>query len=246
MAGHSKWANIKHRKAAQDKKRGKIWTKIIREITVAARTGGNADPAANPRLRLAWDKALSANMPKDTIERAAKRGAGDLEGQDFVEVSFEGYGPGGVAVYVTGMTDNNTRTVADVRHAFSKNGGNLGTDGSVSFLFSRLGVLYYPPGSDEDPVMEAAMEAGAEDIEVFDDNSIEVTTTPETYSDVKQAMIDAGLPPEESEVTMRAATNAPVEGETAEKVVKLIDMLEDLDDVQDVYHNGEIPDEAYA
>lgn len=246
MAGHSKWANIKHRKAAQDKKRGKLWTKIIREITVAARSGGNADPAANPRLRLAWDKALGANMPKDTIERAAKRGAGDLEGQDFVEVTFEGYGPGGVAVYVTGMTDNNTRTVADVRHAFSKNGGNLGTDGSVAFLFSRLGVLYYPPDSNEDPIMEAAMEAGAEDIEVFDDNSIEVTTTPETYSDVKQAMIDAGLPPEESEVTMRASTSAPVDGENAEKVVKLIDMLEDLDDVQDVYHNGEIPEAAYA
>ncbi|MFO7807902.1 YebC/PmpR family DNA-binding transcriptional regulator [Guyparkeria sp.] len=246
MAGHSKWANIKHRKAAQDKKRGKLWTKIIREITVAARAGGNADPAANPRLRLAWDKALGANMPKDTIERAAKRGAGDLEGQDFVEVTFEGYGPGGVAVYVTGMTDNNTRTVADVRHAFSKNGGNLGTDGSVAFLFSRLGVLYYPPDSDEDPIMEAAMEAGAEDIEVFDDNSIEVTTTPETYSDVKQAMIDAGLPPEESEVTMRASTSAPVDGENAEKVVKLIDMLEDLDDVQEVYHNGEIPEAAYA
>ncbi|HSH84457.1 MAG TPA: YebC/PmpR family DNA-binding transcriptional regulator [Guyparkeria sp.] len=246
MAGHSKWANIKHRKAAQDKKRGKLWSKIIREITVAARSSGGADPAANPRLRLAWDKALAANMPKDTIERAAKRGAGDLEGQDFVEVTFEGYGPGGVAVLVSGMTDNNTRTVADVRLAFTKSDGNLGTDGSVSFLFTRVGVLYYPPGSDEEPIMEAAMEAGAEDIESFDDQAVEVITTPETYNDVKQAMIDAGLPPEESEVTMRASTSVAVEGETAEKIIKLIDMLEDLDDVQEVYHNAEIPDEAYA
>lgn len=246
MAGHSKWSNIKHRKAAQDKKRAKIWTKIIREITVAARQGGNADPAVNPRLRLAWDKALSVNMPKDTIERAAKRGAGDLEGQDFIEVSFEGYGPGGVAVYVTAMTDNNTRTVSDVRHAFSKHGGNLGTDGSVAFLFNREGVLYYPPGSDEDAVMEAALEAGAEDVQVFDDQAIEVITTPETYSDVKQAMVDAGFPPGESEVAFRAVTTNVVEGEEAQRLVKLIDMLEDLDDVQEVYHNAEIPDSAYA
>ncbi len=246
MAGHSKWANIKHRKAAQDKKRGKLWTKIIREITVAAREGKSADPAANPRLRLAWDKGLGANMPKDTIERAAKRGAGAHEGEQFEELTYEGYGPGGVAVLVNCMTDNRTRTVADVRHAFTKTGGNLGTDGSVAYLFTKQGVLFYPPGADEDAIMEAALEAGAEDVQTFDDGAIEVVTTPEAFSAVKDGLIAAGMTPEADEIAMRAAVNTPVEGEVAEKLVKLIDMLEDLDDVQEVFHNAEIPEEAYG
>jgi len=246
MAGHSKWANIKHRKAAQDKKRAKVWTKLIREVTVAAREGKSADPAANPRLRLAWDKCLNANMPKDTIERAAKRGAGAQDGDNFEEIRYEGYGPGGVAVLVDCMTDNRQRTVAEVRHAFSKCGGNLGTDGSVAYLFTQQGVLFYPPGADEDAIMEAALEAGAEDVRSFDDGAIEVVTTPEDYQGVKDGMIAAGFEPEAAEVAMRAATDAPVEGEVAEKLVRLIDMLEDLDDVQDVFHNADIPDEAYA
>jgi len=248
MAGHSKWANIKHRKAAQDKRRGKLWTKIIREITVAAREGQSADPAANPRLRLAWDKGLGANMPKDTIERAAKRGAGAHEGEQFEELTYEGYGPGGVAVLVYCMTDNRTRTVADVRHAFTKTGGNLGTDGSVAYLFTKQGVLFYPPGADEDAIMEAALEAeaGAEDVQTFDDGAIEVITTPEAFAAVKSGLIAAGMTPEADEVAMRAAVNTPVEGDVAEKLVKLIDMLEDLDDVQEVFHNAEIPEEAYG
>lgn len=246
MAGHSKWANIKHRKAAQDKKRGKLWTKIIREITVAAREGQSADPAANPRLRLAWDKGLGANMPKDTIERAAKRGAGAHEGEQFEELTYEGYGPGGVAVLVNCMTDNRTRTVADVRHAFTKTGGNLGTDGSVAYLFTKQGVLFYPPGADEDAIMEAALEAGAEDVQTFDDGAIEVVTTPEEFAAVKNGLIAAGMTPEADEIAMRAAVNTPVEGEVAEKLVRLIDMLEDLDDVQEVFHNAEIPEEAYG
>lgn len=246
MAGHSKWANIKHRKAAQDKRRGKLWTKIIREITVAAREGQSADPAANPRLRLAWDKGLGANMPKDTIERAAKRGAGAHEGEQFEELTYEGYGPGGVAVLVNCMTDNRTRTVADVRHAFTKTGGNLGTDGSVAYLFTKQGVLFYPPGADEDAIMEAALEAGAEDVQTFDDGAIEVVTTPEEFSTVKNGLIAAGLTPDADEIAMRAAVNTPVEVDVAEKLVKLIDMLEDLDDVQKVFHNAEIPEEAYG
>jgi len=246
MAGHSKWANIKHRKAAQDKKRGKLWTKIIREISVAAREGKSADPAANPRLRLAWDKALGANMPKDTIERAAKRGAGEQGGDQFEELTYEGYGPGGVAVLVYCMTDNRTRTVADVRHAFTKSGGNLGTDGSVAYLFTKQGALFYPPGTDEDAVMAAALEVGAEDVQTLDDGAIEVVTTPEEFSAVKDGLIAAGLQPEADEVAMRAAVNTPVEGDVAEKLVKLIDTLEDLDDVQEVFHNAEIPEEAYG
>ena len=246
MAGHSKWANIKHRKAAQDKKRAKIWTKLIREVTVAAREGKSADPAVNPRLRLAWDKCLSANMPKDTIERAAKRGIGAQDGDNFEEVRYEGYGPGGVAVLVDCMTDNRQRTVAEVRHAFAKFGGNLGTNGSVAYLFTKQGVLFYPPGTDEDAIMEAALEAGAEDVQSFDDGSIEVITSPEAFSEVKDAMLAAGLEPEAAELVMRATTHAPVEGEVAERLVKLIDMLEDLDDVQEVFHNADIPDEAYA
>ncbi|MHB9021088.1 MAG: YebC/PmpR family DNA-binding transcriptional regulator [Halothiobacillus sp.] len=246
MAGHSKWANIKHRKARQDNKRGKIWTKVIREITAAARIGKSADPVANPRLRLAWDKALSANMPKDTMERAAKRGIGAGDGEQFEEILYEGYGPGGAAVLVFCMTDNHTRTVADVRHVFSKNGGNLGTDGSVAYLFKKQGILYYPPGVAEDTLMDAALEAGADDVQVDDEGAIEVMTTPENYMAVKDALTAAGFAPEESEIAMRAALNVPVAGDNAIKLVKMIDMLEDLDDVQEVFHNAEIPEEAYV
>ncbi|MEW5838160.1 MAG: YebC/PmpR family DNA-binding transcriptional regulator [Pseudomonadota bacterium] len=244
MAGHSKWANIKHRKDRQDKKRSKIWTKIIREITVAARAGQSANPAENPRLRLAWDKALGANMTKDTMERAAKRGVGAGDGENYEELSYEGYGPGGVAVFVECMTDNKVRTVAEVRHAFSKNGGNMGTDGSVAYLFTRLGALLYAPGLDEDAIMEAALELGADDVVVDEDGSIEVLTAPEAFQAVVDGMKAKGFVPEEAEITMRASTSAPVEGEVAEKLVKMIDMLEDLDDVQAVYHNAELPDEA--
>ncbi len=244
MAGHSKWANIKHRKDRQDKKRAKVWTKIIREITVAARQGQSANPAENPRLRLAWDKALAANMTKDTMERAAKRGVGADGGENYEELTYEGYGPGGVAVMVECMTDNKTRTVAEVRHAFSKNGGNLGTDGSVAYLFSKTGTLLYAPGSDEDAIMEAALELGADDVVVDEDGSIEVLAAPEAFQAVVDGMKAKGLAPEEAEITMRASTSAPVEGEVAEKLVKMIDMLEDLDDVQAVHHNAELPDEA--
>jgi YebC/PmpR family DNA-binding regulatory protein len=246
MAGHSKWANTKHRKARQDNKRGKIWTKIIREITVAARVGKSADPATNPRLRLAWDKALGANMVKDTMERAAKRGVGAGDGEDYVEILHEGYGPGGVAVLVYCMTDNHTRTVADVRHAFSKQGGNLGTDGSVSYLFKKEGVLFYPPGTSEDALIDAALTAGAEDVRSHDDGAIEVITAPDAYMAVKEALIALGWVPEASEIAMRAAVTVPVEGDVAVKLVKMIDLLEDLDDVQAVFHNADIPEEAYA
>ena len=244
MAGHSKWANIKHRKDRQDKKRSKIWTKIIREITVAARAGQSANPAENPRLRLAWDKALGANMTKDTMERAAKRGVGAGDGENYEELSYEGYGPGGVAVFVECMTDNKVRTVAEVRHAFSKNGGNMGTDGSVAYLFTRLGTLLYAPGVDEDALMEAALELGADDVVVDEDGSAEVLTSPEAFQAVVDGMKAKGFEPVEAEITLRASTSAPVEGEVAEKLVKMIDMLEDLDDVQAVYHNAELPDEA--
>ncbi|HIC81222.1 MAG TPA: YebC/PmpR family DNA-binding transcriptional regulator [Kiloniellaceae bacterium] len=241
MAGHSKWANIKHRKAAQDKKRGKIWTKLIREVTVAARTGGG-DPEANPRLRLAVDKALSANMPKDTIERAIKRGAGGAEGENYEELRYEGYGPGGTAVIVDCMTDNRNRTASEVRHAFTKAGGNLGTDGSVAYMFSKQGILSYAPGADEDAVMEAALEAGAEDVVTNDDGSVDVVTTPEDFQAVKDAMAAAGLEPAEAEISFEAATKAELDQETAEKLLRLVDALEDLDDVQNVYTNAEIPD----
>jgi YebC/PmpR family DNA-binding regulatory protein len=204
MAGHSKWANIQHRKNAQDAKRGKLFTKLIREITVAARAG-DPDPATNPRLRLAVDKALSANMTKDTIERAIKRGSGAQDGENFEEVRYEGYGPGGVAVMVDCVTDNRNRTVAEVRHAFSKAGGNLGTDGSVAYQFNKAGILSYPSGSDEDRIMEAALEAGAEDVLDYDDGSVDVLTEPDNFMDIKTAMVEAGLAPEQAEVTMRAA-----------------------------------------
>jgi len=245
MAGHSKWANIQYRKNAQDKKRAKIFTKLIREITVAARMGGG-DADANPRLRLAIDKALSNNMPKDNIERAIKRGTGDAEGESYEEIRYEGYGPGGVAIMVDCMTDNKNRTVSEVRHAFSKHGGNLGADGSVGYLFDRKGVLSYGPDTDDEAVLEVALEAGAEDIAEYDDGSFDVLTAPEDYTDVKNALIEAGHEPAHADVTMRPANLTAVEGEEAEVCLKLIDMLEDLDDVQEVYSNADFPEEVLA
>ncbi|MCG7956818.1 MAG: YebC/PmpR family DNA-binding transcriptional regulator [Candidatus Thiodiazotropha taylori] len=242
MAGHSKWANIKHKKAANDKKRGKIWTKLIREITVAARMGGG-DPNANPRLRLAMDKGLGANMPKDTIERAIKRGAGGSDGENYDEIRYEGYGPGGTAVMVDCMTDNRNRTASEVRHAFSKLGGNLGTDGSVAYLFTKQGIISFAAGADEEQVMDAALEAGAEDVVTNDDGSIDVIATPESFSEVKDALVQAGLVPENDEVTYVASTQAELDEGDADKLLRMIDMLEDLDDVQNVYTNAEISDE---
>ncbi|MGD8976493.1 MAG: YebC/PmpR family DNA-binding transcriptional regulator [Gammaproteobacteria bacterium] len=239
MAGHSKWANIKHRKGAQDAKRGKIFTRLIREITTAARLG-DPDPAMNPRLRLAVDKAKAESMPKDNIERAIKRGAGELEGADFEEVRYEGYGPGGAAVMVECMTDNRNRTVADVRHAFTKFGGNLGSDGSVAFLFRHCGVLSYGPGTDENAVLEAALEAGAEDVVVNDDSSMDVITTPEDFEGVRDKMLAAALEPESAEVTMWPTTSADLEDAQAVSMMKMLDMLEDLDDVQNVYTNADM------
>ena len=245
MAGHSKWANIQHRKKAQDSKRGKIFTKLIREITVAARSG-DADPSSNPRLRLAVDKALGANMTKDTIERAIKRGSGAQDGENFDEIRYEGYGPSGVAVIVDCMTDNRNRTVSEVRHAFTKAGGNLGTTGSVAFQFEQTGILSYPPGSDEDAIMEAALEAGAQDIVTNDDGSIDVLTTPEEFVSVKDAMTAAGFEPQEAEVTMRAENTLSLNKDDAEKMLRLIDRLEDLDDVQEVYSNADISADILA
>ena len=237
MAGHSKWANIKHKKAATDAKRGKIFTRLIREVTVAAKMGG-ADPSMNPRLRLAIDKATDQNMQKDTIERAAKRGAGDLEGVAYEEIRYEGYGISGAAVIVDCMTDNRTRTVADVRHAFSKHGGNLGTDGSVAFLFKHCGQLVFAPGTDENNLTEAALDADAEDVIVNDDGSIEVITAPNAYAAAKDALVKAGFKPEFAELTMKPSTEVELEGEDAARMQKLIDALESLDDVQDVYTNA--------
>ena len=245
MAGHSKWANIKHRKAAQDAKRGKLFTKLIREITVAARTGGG-DADANPRLRDATSKALTANMTRDTIERAIKRGVGANDGENYEEIRYEGYGPGGVAVMVDCLTDNRNRTVSDVRHAFTKNGGNLGTDGSVAYLFSKQGMLSFPAGTDEDALMEAALEAGAEDVVSNDDGSVDVTTTPESFHNVKQGLTDAGFIAEQADITMVAATNIEVSTDDAETIMKMVDMLEDLDDVQNVYSNAEFSDEVLS
>jgi len=243
MAGHSKWANIKHRKARQDAKRGKLWTKLIREITVAARLGGG-EPADNPRLRAAVDKGLGANMPRDTIDRAIARGAGGGEGSDVEELTYEGYGSGGVAVLVEVMTDNRNRTVAEVRHAFSKHGGNLGTDGSVAYLFARQGVISFAPGADEEKIMDAALEAGAEDIESEEDGSIQVTTPWEVLGDVVDTLKAAGLEPDDAEVSMVPSTYVPCDDELAESVLKLLDALEELDDVQNVYSNADIPESA--
>ncbi len=245
MAGHSKWANIQHRKGAQDKKRGKLFTKLIREITVAAKMGGG-DVDANPRLRLAIDKAKAQSMPKDNIERAVKRGSGETDGADYQEIRYEGYGPGGTAVMVDCLTDNRNRTVAEVRHAFSKFGGNLGADGSVSYLFNPVGQLLYPTGSDEDRVMEAAIEAGAEDVLVDDDGSIEVLTEPAEFEQVRDAMRNSGLEPANAELTMRASTNAELGVNEAGSMVKMLEMLEDLDDVQQVYSNADISEEVLA
>lgn len=234
MAGHSKWANIKHKKAAQDAKRGKVFTRLIKEITVAARMGGG-DVDSNPRLRLAVDKAYDQNMPKDNVERAIKRGSGALDGVDYEEIRYEGYGIAGAAVMVDCMTDNRVRTVADVRHAFTKYGGNLGTDGSVSFLFKHCGQLIFAPGTDEDKLIEAALEAGAEDVISNEDGSIEVITAPYEFINVKGALEKARFKAELAEVTMKPGNEAILTGDDAVKMQKLLDALENLDDVQDVY-----------
>ncbi len=239
MAGHSKWANIQHRKGRQDEKRGKIWTRVIREIMVAARQGGG-DLSANPRLRLAVDKAKAANMPADTIKRNIDKATGNLEGVTYEEIRYEGYGIGGAAIIVDTMTDNRVRTVAEVRHMFSKYGGNMGTEGSVAFQFKHCGQLLLAPGTDEDRVMEVALDAGAEDVVVGEDESVEVITSPATFEAVKNALEAAGLKPEVAEVTMRPENTIELAGEDAQKMQKLLDMLEDLDDVQDVFHNAEI------
>ncbi|WP_299021278.1 YebC/PmpR family DNA-binding transcriptional regulator [uncultured Tepidimonas sp.] len=241
MAGHSKWANIQHRKARQDEKRQRIWTRVVREIMIAARQGGG-DPAANPRLRLAIEKAKAANMPADTIKRNIDKATGNLEGVSYEEVRYEGYGIGGAAVIVDCMTDNRVRTVAEVRHAFSKHGGNLGTEGSVAFQFQHCGQLVFEPGTSEDKVMEVAIEAGADDVLTQDDGSIEVLTAPGQFEAVRDALRAAGLTPAMAEVTWRPTNTVVLTGEDAVRMQKLLDALEDLDDVQDVFHNAELPE----
>ncbi|MDO5693040.1 MAG: YebC/PmpR family DNA-binding transcriptional regulator [Pseudomonadota bacterium] len=236
MAGHSKWANIQHRKGRQDEKRQRIWTRVVREIMVAARTGGG-DPAANPRLRLAIEKAKAANMPADTVKRNIDKATGNLEGVNYEEIRYEGYGIGGAAVIVDTMTDNRVRTVAEVRHAFSKHGGNLGTEGSVAFQFKHCGQLVFAPGTDEEKVMNVALEAGADDVITDDEGAIEVLTDPGVFGDVKSALEAAGLTPEMAEITMRADNTIDLSGDDAARMQKLLDVLEDLDDVQDVFHN---------
>ena len=243
MAGHSKWANIQHRKGRQDEKRGKIWTRIIREITVAARQGGG-DVSANPRLRLAIDKAKAANMPADRIKYNIDKASGALEGVNYEEIRYEGYGIGGAAIIVDTMTDNRVRTVAEVRHAFSKYGGNLGTEGSVAFQFKHCGQFVFAPGTSEDKVMEVALEAGADDVLTDDDGAIEVLCAPPDYEAVKNALEAAGLKPEIATVTMRAENSVALSGDDAERMQKLLDVIEDLDDVQDVFHNAEMADPA--
>lgn len=242
MAGHSKWANIKHKKAAADAKRGKVWTRLIKEITVAARLGGG-DAGSNPRLRLAIDKATDANMPKDNVNRAIQRGVGGVEGANYEEIRYEGYGIGGAAIIVDTMTDNRTRTVAEVRHAFSKHGGNLGTDGSVAFLFDHVGQFLFAPGTPEDKLMEAALEAGANDVMTNDDGSIEVLCAPNDFAQVKAALEAAGFKAELAEVTMKPQTEVEFTGDDAVKMQKLLDALENLDDVQEVYTNAVIADQ---
>ena len=242
MAGHSKWANIQHRKGRQDEKRGKVWTRVIREIMVAARTGGG-DLSANPRLRLAVDKAKAANMPADTVRRNIDKATGNLEGVNYEEIRYEGYGIGGAAIIVDTMTDNRVRTVAEVRHAFSKHGGNMGTEGSVAFQFKHCGQLIFAPGTSEDQVMEVALEAGAEDVIADEDGAIEVLTAYPDFEAVKNALEAAGLKPEVAGVTMRAENTVDLSGEDAVRMQKLLDVLEDLDDTQEVYHNANI-DEA--
>ncbi len=237
MAGHSKWANIQHRKGRQDEKRGKVWTRVIREIMVAARAGGG-DMNANPRLRLAVDKAKAANMPADTIKRNIDKATGNLEGVNYEEIRYEGYGVAGAAILVDTMTDNKVRTVAEVRHAFSKHGGNLGTEGSVAFQFKHCGQLIFAPGTSEDKVMEVALEAGAEDVITDEDGAIEVLTAPGDFEAVKQALVDAGLTPDVADITMRPENTIELSGDDAAKMQKILDVLEDLDDVQEVYHNA--------
>jgi len=237
VAGHSKWANIQHRKGRQDEKRGKIWTRIVREITVAARAGGG-DPAANPRLRLAIDKAKAANMPADRVKYNIDKATGNQEGVSYEEIRYEGYGIGGAAIIVDTMTDNRVRTVAEVRHAFSKHGGNMGTEGSVAFQFKHCGQLIFAPGTNEDKVMEVALEAGAEDVVSDDDGAIEVLTTPHDFEAVKNALESAGLKAEVAGVTMRPENTIELSSDDAAKMQKLLDVLEDLDDVQEVYHNA--------
>ncbi|QBR84393.1 YebC/PmpR family DNA-binding transcriptional regulator [Legionella israelensis] len=244
MAGHSKWANIKFRKGAQDAKRGKIFTKLIREITVAARMGGG-DEATNPRLRDAITKALKANMKRDTIDNAIKRGAGGLEGENMMEMRYEGYGPGGVAILVDCLSDNKNRTVSEVRHAFSKFGGNLGTDGSVAYLFNKKGEILLEKGPTEEDVMEIALDAGAEDISAEENGQVEITTSADKYHEVLQALQKTGIVVEQSQLSMQADTRVTLDTETAQSLMKLIDMLEDLDDVQEVHSNAEIPDELW-
>lgn len=239
MAGHSKWANIQHRKGRQDEKRQRIWTRVVREIMVAARTGGG-DVSANPRLRLAIEKAKAANMPADTIKRNVDKATGNLEGVSYEEIRYEGYGIGGAAVIVDTMTDNRVRTVAEMRHAFSKHGGNLGTEGSVAFQFKNCGQLIFAPGTDEDKVMEVALEAGAEDVITDEEGAIEVLTSPADFEAVKNALEAAGLVADVAEVTMRAENSVALTGDDAFKMQKLLDVLEDLDDVQNVFHNAEI------
>jgi len=249
MAGHSKWANIKHRKAGQDAKRAKIFTKVLREINVAVKSGG-ADPASNPALRTAIDKALGANMRRDTIDNTIKKASGQLDGAHYEHIRYEGYGPGGVAVLVDCLTDNRNRTVSEVRHAFTKVGGNLGTDGSVAYLFSKVGLLNYAPGvvnsANEDALMEAALDNGADDVLSYDDGVVDVLVSPEYYLAVKQALQAAGFTPDHAELTQQAATQVQLAAEEAEKMLRLIDRLEDLDDVQNVYSNADVSDEIMA
>ena len=244
MAGHSKWANIQHRKGKQDAARGKIFTKLVREITVAARMGGG-DPEGNPRLRLALDKAFAASMPKDNVERAIKKATGELEGVAYEEIRYEGYAPHGVAVIVDCVTDNRNRTVAEVRHAFSKFGGNLGTEGSVAYMFKRLGVLSFAPGADEGKITEIAIESGADDVVSYDDGAVEVLTDPDIFQPVRAAMLKAGLTPDDAEVTQRADIEVALEGEEAKVVARLLDSLDDLDDTQNMYSNADLPADAY-
>ncbi len=245
MAGHSKWANIQHRKKAQDAKRGKLFTKLIREVTIAAREGGG-DPDANARLRLAMDKAFAGNVPKDTVDRAVKRATGEAGADDLEEVRYEGYGPGGAAVMIDCVTGNRNRTVADIRHAFTRCGGSLGTGGSVAYLFTKVGQLSFPPGTDEERLMEAALEVGAEDVIANGDGSLEVITTPEGFGDVRDGIAADGLEPAQAEVTMRPSTSVSLDTDDARRIVRLLDMLEDLDDVQQVYSNVDLPDEVLA
>jgi YebC/PmpR family DNA-binding regulatory protein len=245
MAGHSKWANIKFRKAAQDAKRGKLFTKLIREITVAARAGGS-DSASNSRLRTSVEKALAGNMTRDTVDRAIKRGTGELEGLSYEEVRYEGYAHGGVAILVDCTTDNRNRTVGEVRHLFSKHGGNLGTEGSVAYLFSKIGLFVFAPTADEEAVMEVVVAAGAEEVETALDGSIEVITTPELFDTVRAALARQGLEPEIAQIVQRPATETELDGDDAEKVVSLVDALEEMDDVQDVFTNATFPEEMAA